>query len=79
MKLPFLKQTDKKGCVTEPFTRPGSSNNNPLAAPLVAKVTERVVGGDERVDVVAAERGRGIVAAVVQTRAPARNQVSRIT
>ena len=31
-----------------------------------------MVGGDERVDVVAAERGRGIVTSVVQTDASAR-------
>ena len=35
-----------------------------------------MVGGDERMNVVAAERGRGIVAAVVQTGAPVRDQIS---
>ena len=34
---------------------------------LVAEVAKRVVGSDEGVDVVAAERGRRMMAAVVQT------------
>ena len=44
---------------------------------LVAEVAESVVGRDERVDVVAAERGRGIVTSVVQTGASAQSQVSK--
>ena len=58
------------------WSKRAAKSSRPLLPCLVAEVAERVVGGDERMNVVAAERGRGIVAAVVQTGAPVRYQIS---